>query len=67
MDKEKELLKVLFLLTTVWKRDLKAGLSAGNALLAYQQGRVDALQAVIDCAGYTQEFEKMEVQQCKRA
>lgn len=60
MDKEKELLKVLFLLTTVWKRDLKAGLSAGNALLAYQQGRVDALQAVIDCAGYSKEFEEME-------
>lgn len=67
MDKEKELLKVLFLLTSMWERELKAGLSAGNTLLAYQQGRVDALQAVIDCAGYNAKFEQWRAKLCKRA
>lgn len=66
MDKEKELLKVLFTLTAAWSRELDAGLSAGKSLLAYQQGRADALRAVIDCAGFSAEYQEWSERQCKK-
>lgn len=66
MDKETELSKVLFLLAAVYEKDLGEGASAGESLIAYQQGRHDALQAVIQCTGYDEKFKQWREKLCRK-